>query len=617
MFQHPARLPNCPASRLRAAVAGTLALAAALALGCAPGERMAVDDPPAEVMELYLDGPAAVAEWMHAPLRPRDGEAVTFRVEAAAAADVARVELYVYEYELYADRAGRPSQRRRGNGVWGQVAAWSLDVPEAGLSRAHRLDDGFGPHTRVEYVWRLIGADGAVTDRFARFDAGTSPWPRDKVLLYSASRRPMSETIDVGFFRDTDYGDSLDLYRSDVEAMVTEGFLAEATFGTRREHWAFYTTDRAANGAAISADVTNQALLPGFLKDFSIPGVDAFCLLHRESYTDRSLLLENFHSLSNNLFSAEAYNHGTAVHECGHAIFHLSDEYGGCACFQTHASSNVFREAGDCARWNAANGFPAEDCFEVRDLYDRSWYSAERPTFFATEEECRAHNRALGVDDGSCRTFVDREGAVSYWAFETTCIMHDDGDDLVRPFRRACGRVIEEFYRELPYGGGTLAAGEDRRDVSARAEAAVGLARYENVYGYEPVLELAMTREGEDWGVRVEGASFGVPTSAAAAGGEVAMRVLNAEGTSLATYYLAAPGAVHAHGDEDAFEVPSRGEVRVAVPAGGGVATVACEFDADRHGRSADPSRAPYRDAFVFDVAGAARRAVDSLRSAR
>ena len=614
MSRLPLRPPR-PGSR-RPLAHRALGIACALALltagACKGGASLATAETAAAPMALHLGRAGGFDDWMHHPLRPRDGEAVTFSAHALDRATLAGVELYVYEYELYRDRVGRPSQRRRPGGVWGLQRRWGAAPGRGGLDLAHTLAAGFGPHTRVEYVWRALAADGTPSDRFARFDAGTSPWPRDKVLLYSASRRPMSETIDIGFFRDVDYADSLERYRADVDAMVREGFLAEAAFGSDREHWAFYTTDRAADGAAISADVTNQDLLPEFLTDFSIPGIDAFCLLHRESYTDRSLLLENFHTLSNNLFSAEAYNHGTAVHECGHAVFHLSDEYDGCACFQTEASSNVFREAADCATWNVVNGFPAEDCFELRDLYDRPWFAAERPTFFATREECRAHNLAVGVDPDSCRTFVDLDGDVKHWAFETTCIMHDDGDDRVRPFRHACGRVIEGFYEELPRGRGALASA-----VANRATGPAGLARYENVYGYEPVVAVAMRRDGERWSVEVEGAAYGVPTRSAATAGEVAMRVLDAEGRALATYHLANPGAVHAHGPTDAFEVPEIGTVRVAVPARGGVATVSCEFDADRHARSADPARLLYRGGFAFDVEREARAALEALAAAR
>ena len=552
-------------------------------------------------LALRQQGPAHFDDWMHAPLRAADDEPVVFSVEASADAGVARVELYVYEYELYRNRAGLQSQRRRPSGLWGKVRTYDYAAaPARRIAVEHRHGLGFGAHTRVEYVWRVVDVDGAPTDRLARFDAGTSPWPDDKVLVYSASRRDMTDQIDLAFFRDADYADDRARFHADVAAMLTEGFFAQPVISKHRDQWAFYVTDRAADGKAIAADVTNEALLPEFLKDFSIPGIDAFCLLHLENYTDRSLLLENFHSLSNNLFSAEAHNFGTAVHECGHAIFHLSDEYGGCACFQTHTGSNVFRKRSDCAAWNVANGFPADDCYELRDLYDRPWFSAEEPTFFASQTECREFNERQGLSGDSCRTFIDKQGQELYWAFESTCIMHDDGDHLVRPFQRACRQVITSFYDKL---------NRSYRDI------AFGQAAIENIYGYEPVVAMEMTRADGLWSLQVGEASLGVPTASSLAGGEVVMRVVDENGLEVADYRLAQPNAVHVHGAAgDAFEVPTDGTIRVAVPLRAAPARVICEADADAHARSADPAAAPYRDPFVFDVArdvAAARAALD------
>ena len=547
-------------------------------------------------------GPAVFTDWMHSPLRPLNGEPIAFSAQFSSDISTDKVELYVYEYELYRSKAGLPSQRQREGGQYGLMRTWDFADGPRDLSLDHVHGLGFPAHSRVEYVWRVTDVDGNVTDRFARFDAGDSPWPEDKVLLYSASRRPMTEVIDLGFFRDADYGDSLDVYRRDVEAMVTHGFLASKAFSDHRQLWAFYTTDRVADGKAISKDVTNDALIPQFLKDFSIPGIDAFCLLHREDYTDRSLLLENFHSLSNNLFSAEAHNWGTAVHECGHAIFHLSDEYGGCACFQTHNSSNVFRERADCAEWNVANGFPADDCFELSDIYERPWFSAEEPTFFRSEEQCREHNRKLGLSTDSCRTFIDVEGEQLYWAFEATCIMHDDGDDIVRPFQRACSRVIEDFYSSLRQNTIEQTLAHDEDDLP--------IGRSENIFGYEPVVDIAMTRQSELWELQVGEARMGVPTPTRAAGGEVRMRLSDAEGNTLSTYRLSEPGAAHVHADDaDRYAVPEEGTVRVAVPAHLPIARVACEYDADAQHRTSREAYPHYQEGFLFDVAEDFRRA--------
>ncbi len=566
-------------------------LFAAMVVSCG-ASREVVAAPSLTVISLRQNGPAKFHDWRHSPLRALDRQPVRFSASVSSELGIVYAELYLYEFELYRNDAGLHSQRRRPGGLWGRVAQIERAAKPKRSEFDYTHEPGFGAATRLEYVWRVVDVDGAVTDRLGVTDAGTSPWPKDKVLLYAASRRPMTDLIDIGFFRDVDYGNDITRYHADVEAMVMDGFLSPAAYGGQREHWAFYTTDRSADGAALSADVTNENLIPGFLKDFSIPGIDAFCLVHRQDYTDRSLMLENFHSLSNNLFSAEAQNWGTAVHESGHVIFHLSDEYEGCACFQSHAGSNVFRERADCAQWNRANGFAATDCYELADAYQRSWWSAEEPTFFANANACREHNSRLGISPDSCRIFVDEIGRKRFWSFESTCIMHDDGDDQVRPFQRACRKVIDERYAQM------------RRRQGTESLAAVGR---ENIYGYEPVLLMAMHRVGTEWSVELAEARLGIPSASSQAAGEVTMRVLDADGQTLVGYRLANAGAVHAHGPEDAFAVPEEGTVWLSVPASPRIERISCEYDRAAHERTPDLTPGRYVDGFTFEIGMEAR----------
>ena len=131
--------------------------------------------------------------------------------------------------------AGLASQRRRKGGLWGLVAALPQQQPVEQVCTTYTYTPGFGPHTRLEYIWRVTDAAGAVSERLGLTDAGTSPWPQDKVLLFAASRAPMADLIDIGFFRDTDYKDNLTLFDRDVEAMVAQGFLGADIFRRNRQ----------------------------------------------------------------------------------------------------------------------------------------------------------------------------------------------------------------------------------------------------------------------------------------------------------------------------------------------------------------------------------------------
>ena len=541
-------------------------------------------------------------------MRAHDNQAITCFLDAESNRGISRVELYIFEYELFRNGIGVPSQRKRPAGTWGLVNSWDMELVKARVELQHVLPKGFPAATRLEYVWRVYDADGKISDRLALTDAGSSPWPDDKVLLYASSRAPMADLIDISFLRDSDYGDDTGLFYADAEKMVNEGYFGSSVIAENRRHWAFYLTERVVDGQRIANDVTNENLFPAFLKDFSIPGIDAFCLLHREEYVDRSLLTENFHSLSNSFFSSEAYHLGTAVHETGHAIFHLSDEYGGCACFQTRDASNVFRDRKDCVAWNIANGFPGEDCFEIRDMHERSWFSAEEPSFFASLEACQAHNARMGLSADSCRSFYDFDGIEQFWSFQTTCIMHDDGDRIVRPFQRACRRVIEDHYREM-------AGLYDTQDFAAATS-------IENIYGYQPVIHVDMMREGQRWQLDLKSLANGVPSRPQQSAGQVNMRLLDEQGNALYEYQLANPGAVHRHrhaegethdSHEDEYTLPQNGRVMLAIPADPRIARVSCQWDAEAQERSADAEPVHYRQGYVFDISRQLRQMLSEM----
>ncbi|MEL6866136.1 MAG: hypothetical protein AAFP19_17035, partial [Bacteroidota bacterium] len=70
------------------------------------------------------EGNAVFEQWLHSPLHPVNGQAVTFQLKAAEAKGILQVELYVFEYELYKNAEGLPSKRRRVNGQWGLLQKW-------------------------------------------------------------------------------------------------------------------------------------------------------------------------------------------------------------------------------------------------------------------------------------------------------------------------------------------------------------------------------------------------------------------------------------------------------------------------------------------------------------
>ena len=420
-----------------------------------------------------LIGSASFDYWIHSPLHPKQQKPVAFEAAIVDPNGIVKIEIYIYEYELYVNEAGLPSKRRRAASQWGLVQTWEYEhvLPKATVS--FDFLEGFQDFSNIEYIFKVIDASGATSERLALFDAGKSPWAEEKILLYATTRKPLKETINLCFLPDTDYQQNWTGFLADVEQLIYKGYHANNKVEANKELWQFYYTPQEMDGKAISTDYYDRSLYPDFMKKSTIPGIDAFGLLHQSSYGDGAYLKRNLRFLAYNFFTSESYNHGTAVHETAHAIFNLSDEYDQCACFENPRGANVFASLHNCQSFNKKHGFPEEECSSIKHVNGKDWYMSETNVYFTSEAACMSYNTEQGYQKSSCERFIDIEGNQWYRSLEGLCIMQDDGDEIVRDFKRTCGRIIENYYDKLRNKQGSFLANQEMQ---------------ENIFGYEPVV---------------------------------------------------------------------------------------------------------------------------------
>ena len=485
----------------------SLLILVAVAWSCGTSTAVGPAQPSADYF--HQDGPAVFGQWKHRPLHPDDHRPVTFSAEVSDPLGVVRVELYLKEYELYNEVVEGgfelPAKRRRSGGAWGRVKVWEFaDAPQRVLP-AYVHQAGFAAATNVEYFFRVINRKGLHTDRMATFDAGTSPWPQDKVLLYATSNRPMHERINLCFVPDVDYGGDNRQFLSDTERMIHDGFHQNNKITDRKEEWAFYYTQRPTDGKMLLKHYEQVARYPDYLLRNEIEGIDAFGVLHRANYTDRTLPMESLDFLRNNLFTSEAHNFGTAIHEMAHAIFKLNDEYERCVCFKSGGSGNMFPTREACRDFNRSHGFAADETYPVTTAAGATWYTPERPALFETRAACQAFARGEGLTDEACSIFV-QDGRDYYWAEPATCIMWDDGDAKIRPFQRACAAVIDDYYAQL----------ENSHRLASPDLVPARDTRYSvpNLFGFEPVVELIVKQVDDEVELAFQTVKYGSPTKA-------------------------------------------------------------------------------------------------------
>jgi|GEM_PF-1438912 len=467
------------------------------------GNDPTVDEPKIETPVVnYPPGNAVVREWIHRPLHPDNFQSVQFKINALEQVGANRVVLSIYEYEWYRNDEGLPSKRKRNNGKWGVAKEWTFDEPLKNINLAYTYPKGFPAGTNVEYIFQIYSVDGKRTEKLALFDAGDSRWPNDKIMLYATSRHVLGQSINLCFVPDTDYNTNGDarnwpVFLGDVEDLIYNGYHKNNMVKNHKENWAFFYTREAVDGFQLALDYGNPDRFPSFMKENIIDGIDAFGLLHKNEYSDGAYLLGNLQFLAQNVFTSESYNHGTAIHETGHAVFNLSDEYNGCACFEsdTGLGQNVYSSRSACEEFNRTNGFSEVDCTELTGYNGLAWYMSERNVYFSTLQICQDFNRQNGYEVESCITFQDLDGKISYRSNAGLCIMQDDGDDIVRDFQQTCGSLIGSYYERMEY--------------SSLAVAPQSL--QDNAYGYEKVALLELENNNGNWDMELETVRYGIP----------------------------------------------------------------------------------------------------------
>ena len=547
-----------------------LALILLTSLSCNKKVGVHGGNPTGDSANLVLDGPTAFHYWLHEPLHPGTSKPVTFSTRITDSTGIKKVELFVKEYELYRGEQNLPAKRKRVGGTWGKIQEWNFSDRPVEKELSYKFGPGFPAASNIMYVFRVTNAKNERTDRMAQFDAGKSPWPKDKIMLYSTNIRPLSENINLCFLPDRDYRNDRQKFLRDTRELITEGFHKNNMIGYDGiDKWQYFYTNQPVNGKLLVENYGEASYFPDFLLENKIEGIDAFGLLHQTDFTDRALPVESVWFLANNFFTAESHNFGTAVHEAAHTIFKLSDEYEDCVCFEVNSSTgNVFSQRRDCE--NASPG--AMPCRPVQTSRGETWYTYEDKPTFNSKAECESYNRRKGISNVECIGWFEN-GKQYFLSEPATCVMWDDGDRQVRDFMPACASVVARFYDQLERGNFVDSPAASDRSTISYGE------RQANIFGYERVVRLECTNNDVEWNVRVDAVKYGVPNKNFISGRDVNLAVKDKSGAT--TYELSVdyPDYVyfHAGGVADSLRQLGGGQMFLNVPYDPTIANIAVD----------------------------------------
>ncbi|MCP3930531.1 MAG: hypothetical protein GY705_15680 [Bacteroidetes bacterium] len=503
---------------------------------------------------LYLHGPANFDYWNHTPLHPANRTNVSFSMKASDSAGITKVKLYLMEFELYNEN-GFLSKRKRKRGVWEEVEQWDFPAGVTDCQLDYHYHRGFPAKTNVEYVFRVINSKGENTDRFATFDAGRSPWPNNKILLYSTSRQFMRNNINLCFFPDTDYHDDMRRFLKEVGTLIYEGYHSNNMIRNDRNKWAFYYTKHTADGEEVAG-----GLYPDFLEKYDYEGIDAFGLLHEKEFSDNARVREYAY----NIFTSETKHFGTAVHETAHAIFRLYDEYPGFVDIGNYSESiNMFTSEDMCIAFKLQHGFSDSSCTQVPDIDGNVFYTPEMSVLFNTEDACETFNRTHGYPENHCQLFLENN-IRHYRANDGLCIMYDDGDEKVNDFQRACSVVIQQFYGNfIP---------EPQLDTSLYVTEVL------NYPGYEKVIRLGVEENNGNWDIQLEKVGYGVPDKNFAGERDVQLFFSNAEDSVQYSFAIKPPSSESQYQPGYDKGTEGGGKTSVTIPFMKDFAKVTCQI---------------------------------------
>lgn len=340
-------------------------------------------------------GPVPTGEGLilqHTPFHPGNNQDVTFRINVNESKGVKEIHLYVYEYESYVDNGGASFEKRAG-GKWGWVKTWNFLPPETNVDKSHTLQ-GFPANSYITYKALVITTDNASKEGEVSFAAGDWPWSNYAIPIYGHGSP--ENRIDICFVPDEDYNQDWSRFIEDMEMLVYDGYFLNEMFRNYHVNWRFYYTRN-------KGDAENYPSAPVLLFEESfMTNINVFAILHNADFRDARW---------GNVFTTEPVNIGTALHETGHAVFYLADEYccdGG--YWELEEPSNLYDTPTECQLHNRSQNWPENDCTEVTALGGR-WYRPE--------------------PDG------------------LRCIMRDDGNSEMRQFARTCRLRIIQYYGEL------------------------------------------------------------------------------------------------------------------------------------------------------------------------
>lgn len=340
----------------------------------------------------------------YGPLHPGNEKSVTFLVEAEDPAGITSIELFVYEYALTEDEDGMRVGKAREGGQWGSVQTWSISPPKVEASVSYTHAAGFPPESYVRYIFVVENSGKSKRSEEWLFAAGD--WPFLDTPVPILANGPPGKRVNLTFVADEDeaaYEDAATLLE-DLEVLIFDGYHTNnAIEGDRRRYWQFYYSPE--KGHIDNSGGIQELTLPDTVKESQISTHAA--IVHKR--------IDFINFAVGERFSADVGSLRASVHEAGHAVFGLGDEYiVGLQRVSSAPHHNNFTSEEDAKKYNEENGWDDDEVPKIGCEFGKCWWKPE-PS-------------------------------------ELQCIMAVQSDEMLA-FERSCIRRVNWYYEQLEPSG--------------------------------------------------------------------------------------------------------------------------------------------------------------------
>ncbi|MEY3982589.1 MAG: hypothetical protein RL160_146 [Bacteroidota bacterium] len=283
---------------------------------------------------------------IHTPISPGSSERVTYRLNKLTGS-VDQVKLFTRVSTI--DSSGNVTSMGR------ETLANTWNSPSFPIELQSPVG-GYGANRLVQYRFEVKGNDKTYNHRVT---FATTPYPVANAAIPVYVVGDQNKVFNIVFIPDTSMTSRPDLFKSTVASQIDSTFHQEDWIRRLRNSYNFFINPV----SAIARDFNTGMRHVPPSNDANLSFAQGRCILHFHDIRDQS---------GAGYFSAEYYVRGTMLHESGHALYRLSDEYDNSTTLrQTDPNPNIWDEEADAEAAAPSYGKSSAD---VRQLGTQDWY---------------------------------------------------------------------------------------------------------------------------------------------------------------------------------------------------------------------------------------------------